>query len=120
MKWMILCALVSAPALASSYRCQVTEFEDYAVEVNLNTGKAGLFDNDSWSVVSSTRPLNGVNRFLGEDSYGSRLEILFDTRESANLTNNYGAVRFEVNDRELSRKLIDCKYVPAADLYSEI
>lgn len=110
-------ALTSLSTFASTYRCQVQGFEDYAVEVNLNSEKAAFFDNNSWSVVMLSKPSISMPVFSGKDDYGDKLTIKFSLLETAP---SFGTISFKDANRNQKRELKACAYVRESDLFSGI
>jgi|GEM_PF-6944964 len=102
------------------YRCtNVGNVTEYTLEVNLNTGKAAFFDNDSWSVLprkgDAVVPPQYVHLFSGSDAYKSRMTIWFNQATlSGDVYENVGTPE----QRRMKAKA--CKAVKAGDLYSGI
>jgi hypothetical protein len=130
-KGLLFTAAVAAVAFSAAhaaskplyYRCvNVGGVEEYTLEVNLNTGKAAFFDNDSWSVLPQTSvgqleslPPQTLYRFEGPDAYKKPMRISFNqTRLSGGVTENAGTPK----QNRLDVK--GCQAVKAADLYSGI
>lgn len=112
-----LVALTSLSTFASSYRCQVQGYEDYAVEINLNSNKAAFFDNNDWSVVKLSKPSVTMPVFSGVDNYGDKLTITFSLLETAP---SFGTVSFKEANKVQKRDLKACTYVEESQLFSEI
>ncbi len=123
MKTLIIALALSfatLPATASTYRCSVETIQDYAVEVNLLSSKAALFDNNEWSVITLADSAMGTSEalyeFSGRDADGSPLRIVFDSSEfggGSSLSFNAGS------DLQITTDIV-CTYTPASDLASGI
>jgi hypothetical protein len=100
----ILIAAFSTQAMAFSYRCEVEQDSDYLVEVNLRKGRAGFFDNNSWSVIGVKNGTGGAT-FEGRDNEGSGLKIFIDNNEM----NPQSYVIYQT-DGLMVKSRIDCRF----------
>jgi hypothetical protein len=110
MKTLLFTLLLSTPLLASTYRCGVQGNDDYAVEINLHSGKAAFFDNDNWSKVWFVRSNLSKPIFRGKDNYDQELVITFDRTSASNSAGNFGTVEFFEDGRMKTRRIVDCRY----------
>lgn len=115
-----ICGLVMmiSSAQAMTYRCEVKDYDDYAVEISVKAGKAAFFDNNSWDYIPEVvggAPM-GVSKFEGLDQYGDLLTVLFDFREGLAPQHS---VSFVEDERRVTVPM-DCYYTPEKDLYSDL
>lgn len=121
MKTLFLSMLLSTSAFASTYSCEIKGFEDYQVEINLQSNKAAFFDNNDWSVVKFKNMTSStVMLFSGKDYLGDALKISYDTAEGASLSGKYGRITFLESNKIKNASLANCRYVKAEELNSGI
>jgi hypothetical protein len=109
---------LGAPAAQAALSCEMAGFEDYAVEINFQSKLAAFFDNNEWAIVPEIEKKNefaSTISFVGEDNFGSYLEIVFDGAEMG--AESY--IKFK-QDGRLKKAALDCSYRDEAELNSGI
>jgi hypothetical protein len=102
-------------AAPTAFRCDVDyDGDDYAVEINLKSGKAAFFDNDSWAIAErldirfiETYP--GTTEFQFTSDSDDTLKVTFEKETKSGTIESQGY-----------RYAIKCRATTARKLFSGI